>query len=266
MNILYIGELVGKAGLWAFKRGLPLLKNSYKPDFIIVNANSLTGGGGLGYNHSVYLHKLGADAISLGECAFYKKDLVANMAKIPYVVRPANLIKEAPGYGYRFFSVDGAKIAISVLLGQNSFGRIHANNPYTEFPLLMEKLSAETAFIIVDFHAQATAEKKILEELAVQNGLASAIIGSHTKVLSADAGITKGLAYISDAGRTGAVYSVGGSQIKSRIAEYQSGIPDWTHEADGPCEIQGLCIILNDKGRSEKIESFRLPVGDFKIE
>ncbi|MCL1930911.1 MAG: YmdB family metallophosphoesterase, partial [Treponema sp.] len=101
MKVLYIAEIVGKAGVYAFKKALPQLKNRYPWDFLIACADGATGGGGLGRNHAAYLHKLGANALTTGECCFYKKDLTENLEKMPYVLRPDNLNPGAPGCGSR---------------------------------------------------------------------------------------------------------------------------------------------------------------------
>jgi metallophosphoesterase (TIGR00282 family) len=269
VKILYIAEVVGKAGIWALKKGLPEIKKQFSPDFTIVCADSVTGGAGLGKNHAGYLRKLGADVLTLGECCFYKKDFVEHIDKMPYVLRPANLNASAPGLGYRVFKTyNGEKIAVAVLIGQSGFARLHGNNPAAMLPGLIEKLRQETPYVVVDFHAQATAEKlTLLRIAAAQKGACSALIGSHTKVQTADAMLFKNtggvsLAYITDAGRSGALNSVGGSLASTRIQEYLSGIPDWTREAWGSCELQGVMISVDREGRAQSIEAFRRPLPD----
>ncbi|MDR0731954.1 MAG: YmdB family metallophosphoesterase, partial [Treponema sp.] len=153
MKILYVAEIVGKAGVYAFKKGLPELRRRRPFDFLIACADGATGGNGLGRNHAAYLRKLGANVLTTGECCFYKKDLTENLAKLPYVLRPENLNVEAPGIGTRIYKVDNKKVAVTVLLGQSSFGRIHGNSPYALLPSLLERLNQETPFVIVDFHA-----------------------------------------------------------------------------------------------------------------
>ncbi|MDR2144316.1 MAG: YmdB family metallophosphoesterase, partial [Treponema sp.] len=209
MKVLYIAELVGKAGVYAFKKALPGLKQRFPWDFLIVCADGATGGNGLGRNHAAYLHKLGANVLVTGECCFFKKDLTENFEKIPYVLRPLNLNAEAPGFGSRVFKAGSEKIAVAVLLGQSGFGRLHGNNPLAKLPSLLERLRQETPCVIVDFHAQASAEKKALFFAA--DGRCSAVIGSHTRVQTADECVFPGgTAVISDAGRTGSRESVGG--------------------------------------------------------
>ncbi|MDR2479304.1 MAG: YmdB family metallophosphoesterase [Treponema sp.] len=259
MKIFYAAELVGKAGVYAFRKALPELKSRYPCDFLIVCADGATGGNGLGRNHAAYLHKLGANVLTLGECCFFKKDLTENIEKLPYVLRPVNLNPEAPGFGSRVYKAGGEKIAVAVLLGQNGFNRLHGNSPFAMLPSLLERLRQETPYVFVDFHAQASAEKKALFFEA--DGKCTALIGSHTRVQTADETVLPGgTAVISDAGRTGSCESVGGCEIASRIQEYTSGIPDWTKDAWDKPELQGVYIDINTDGTARSIERVRIEV------
>jgi metallophosphoesterase (TIGR00282 family) len=259
MKILYVAELVGKTGVYTYKKAINKLRSQYQWDFLIVCADGATGGNGLGRTHAAYIQKLGANVITLGECCFYKKDLTENIEKIPYVLRPENLNPEAPGIGSKVFKIGEKKIAVAVLLGQNGFTRLHANSPFTTLPFLLEKLRKQTPYVIVDFHAQASAEKKALFYFA--DGHCSAVIGSHTRVQTADETILSGgTAVISDAGRTGSFQSVGGSDINSRIKEYLTGIPDWTKDAWEAPELQGVYLELDKDGKALSIERIRFPV------
>jgi metallophosphoesterase (TIGR00282 family) len=259
MRLLYVAELVGKAGVFTFKKSLAKLKSRYPWDFLVVCADGATGGNGLGRSHAAYIHKLGANAITLGECCFYKKDLTENLEKIPYVLRPENLNSEAPGIGWKIFKAGNEKIAVTVLMGQNGFGRLHANSPFTALPALLERLKKQTPYVIVDFHAQASAEKKTLFYAA--DGLCSAVIGSHTRVQTADETILPGgTAVISDAGRTGSIQSVGGCEINSRIREYLTGIPDWTKDTWEAPELQGVYLDIGSDGKALSIERVRVGV------
>jgi metallophosphoesterase (TIGR00282 family) len=266
VKILYIAEIVGKAGVYACKKALPELKKEKNPDFVIACADGATGGNGLGRNHAAYLRKLGIDVLTTGECCFFKKDLTENLGKLPYVLRPDNLNAEAPGLGSRIYRSGGQsnpgspRIAVAVLLGQSGFARLHGNNPFSLLPPLLERLRQETPYVIVDFHAQATGEKQILFAMAA--GSCSAVIGSHNRVQTADERIIKGTAVITDAGRTGSLDSVGGNDPASRIQEYLSGIPDWTHDAWArPC-LQGVFIELDNGGKAVSVERICLPVAE----
>jgi metallophosphoesterase (TIGR00282 family) len=261
LKVLYIAEIVGKCGVYALKTALGDLKRQKNPDFIIAGADGVTGGNGLGRNHAAYLHKMGINVLTTGDCCFYKRDLVENMEKIPYVLRPENLNPQAPGIGSRVYAVGSARIAVAVLLGQSGFARLHAENPYARLSTLLERLRRETPYVILDFHAEATAEKRTLFALA--DGACSAVIGSHNRVQTADeTALPGGTAVITDAGRTGSRNSVGGTEINSRVQEYLTGIPDWTKDAWDKPEIQGVCMDIDSRGRSLSIERIQWPAPD----
>ena len=258
MKILYIAEIVGKSGIYAFKKAIGELKKKETPDFIIACGDGATGGSGLGRNHAAYIHKLGANVITTGEFCFYKKDLTEYFEKTNYVLRPDNLNIEAPGIGSRVFKIGNNKIAVAVLLGQSGFNRIHSNNPFSGLSAMLERLKQETQIVFIDFHAQATAEKKTLFVMA--KGHCSAIVGSHTRVQTADETILNGTAFITDAGRTGSSLSVGGCETASRITEYISGIPDWTKDAWEKPELQGVVIEIADDGKASSIKRIQYPL------
>ena len=164
---------------------------------------------------------------------------------------------EAPGLGARVFRANGKKVAAAVLLGQSGFARLHGNNPFSPLPVLLERLRQETQYVIIDFHAQATAEKQTL--FAMADGHCSAVIGSHTRVQTADERLLPGgTAVITDAGRSGSIESVGGNSREHRIKEYLSGIPDWTMEAWDKPELQGVFFEIAESGKAVFIERFRL--------
>jgi metallophosphoesterase (TIGR00282 family) len=259
MNILYIAEIVGKAGVYGVKKGLPELKKRLSIDFVIACADGATGGNGLGFNHAAYLRKLGVQVLTTGECCFYKKDLTENLSKLPHVLRPANLNPEAPGTGSRVFKAGDEKVAVAVLLGQSGFQKLHGDNPFSRLPALLERLRQETPIVILDFHAQATAEKQTVFFMA--GGRCSAVIGSHCRVQTADERILPGgTAVITDAGRTGSVDSVGGLERAARIKEYLSGIPDWSKDAWERPQLEGVFIEIAGDGRARSITRIRHPL------
>jgi hypothetical protein len=254
---LYIAEIVGKAGIYSLKKALPEIRRNRGVDFVVACADGATGGAGLGRNHAAYIRKLGVDVLTTGDYSFYKKDLVENIGKMPYVLRPANLNANAPGWGARVFQAGGRKVAVACLLGQAGFDRLHADSPFTALPELVERLRRETPFVIVDFHASATAEKLSLFRFA--DGKCSAVVGSHGRVQTADERLLPGgTAVICDAGRTGSVDSVGGCDPASRVNEFLSGIPDWTKDAWARPELQGVLIELADGGKASSIERIRV--------
>ncbi len=174
-------------------------------------------------------------------------------------MRPDNLNPQAPGTGSRIYKTNGQKVAVVVMLGQNGFNRLHSASPFIMLPVLLERLRQETPYIIIDFHAQATAEKKTLFFTA--DGGCSAVIGSHTRVQTSDEAVLPlGTAVISDAGRTGSSESVGGCDTSSRIQEYLSGIPEWTKDAWDKPELQGVYIDIAPDGKAKSIERVKIQV------
>ncbi|MBL8967556.1 MAG: YmdB family metallophosphoesterase [Spirochaetaceae bacterium] len=258
MRILYVGEIVGKAGVFTVKKLLAKTRKELGADFVIGNADSATGGAGLGRQHAVYLHKLGLDVLTLGECCYYKRDIVEQLGKSPYLIRPANYPYGNPGRGYRVFSTPKGKVAVIQLLGQASFPRVHLANPFQAATDLARKLREETKAIVLDFHAATTAEKEAMARHL--DGLVSVMVGSHGKTLTADARILGGgTAAITDAGRTGSLVSVGGADAATRIREFISGIPAWAKDGTAGLELQGCLFDIEDDGRASSMKALRIP-------
>jgi len=265
IRILYVAEIVGKAGVFTVKKTLAAAKRDLKVDFVIGNADSATGGSGLGRQHAVYLRKLGLEAITTGERCYYKRDIVEHMPKAPYLLRPANYPYGNPGRGFKVFTCarpgGDAKVAVLQLLGQAGFSRVHLANPYQCVTDLARKLREETPTIILDFHAATTAEKQTMSHHAA--GLVSAVIGSHTKAQTSDARVARGgTAYITDAGRTGSLMSVGGLDPDTRIREYLTGISAWAKDGTAGLELQGCLVEVGDDGRALSIEALRIPCAE----
>lgn len=258
IRIVFIGEIVGKSGVFTLKSTLPEIRERYAPDFIVANADSATGGAGLGVQHAVYLKKLGVDCLTVGDCAYYKIDMTEFFPKASWVLRPANYPYENPGRGWKVFQTPAGKIAVVPLLGQAGFPRVHAENPFPAIDHLVERISRETSAIVVDFHAATTAEKLTLSSYV--DGRVSAIIGSHCKALAADARIMKnGTAALTDCGRTGSILSVGGMDPDARVREFMTAVR--AYEGDGTLglETQGCFFRIDSSGKAEHMESFRIP-------
>lgn len=256
LRVLFLGEIVGKAGIYCIKSCLKELRRDYSVDFVIANGEGATGGFGLGKNHSIYLHKLGVDAITSGECIYYKLDMVPHINKAGYILRPANYPPGNPGRGWRIFNVGDRKLAVINMLGQSGFNRVHLSNPYSFLPEIVSRVSTETKNIILDFHAATTAEKNSMFFHA--DGMVSAVVGTHFKVLTADAQIfPKGTGVITDAGRVGSIDSVGGLASDIEIQKYLTQIPERSKDAWGNLELQGLVIEINENGKTTDIEVIR---------
>ncbi len=254
MKIVYVAEITGKTGVWVVKTTLKNLKRKFTPDFIIANANSATGSSGLGKQHAGYLKKLGIDCITVSDSAFQKKDLVDTFDTISYVLRPANLPAISPGRGFKIFRTEkGERIAVVSVIGRIGHHKIMGENPYIETEKIVEKLRVNTDLIFIDFSSLATAEKQAFGFML--DGKVSAVIGSGSKVQTADACILpNGTAYITDAGRTGSLNSVGGYAAESKIMEYKSSLPDFGKETWEMPVIQGIYLETDENGRTLQVE------------
>jgi metallophosphoesterase (TIGR00282 family) len=222
INVLFIGDVVGRLGRAIVKELLPSLKAEFKVDLTIVNGENAAAG--FGITEKVYneLVSLGIDIITMGNHMFDKKDCVSSVGVCPRIVRPANYPPGTPGKEYAVVEVKGKKVGVINLLGRVFIGAFDC--PFRAADALIEKLKKETGTIIVDMHAETTSEKTAMGYYL--DGRVTAVLGTHTHVMTADERmLPAGTAYISDVGMTGAYDSVigmGGDQI---IARFLTGIP-----------------------------------------
>jgi len=257
MRVLFIGEIVGKAGIFCVKHLLPKLRAERQIDFVVANAEGTTGGFGLGKNHAIYLRKLGIDVLTGGERIYYKLDLIPFMQKASFILRPANYPPGNPGRGWRVYPVGDKTVGVVCLLGQAGFTRVHLSNPYTFLPELLARMRQETNTIILDFHATTTAEKYSMFRLA--DGKVSAVIGTHTRALTADEQILPGgTGVICDSGRTGSLNSVGGMDPEVEVQKFLTQIPERSKDAWSDLELQGVLLDIDDAGKTTSIERLRL--------
>jgi len=256
-RVLCLGEIVGKGGVFCVKSMLSKVKAEKEIDFVIANGEGATGGFGIGKNHAIYLHKLGIDVITSGECIYYKKDMVSFIQNASFVLRPANYPPGNPGRGWWIYEKNGRKLAVISLLGQAGFNRVHLSNPFTYLPELVSRVKDETRTIILDFHATTTAEKYNMFHMA--DGMVSAVVGTHTKALSADETILpKGTGVICDTGRTGSLESVGGLDPEIEIRKFLTQIPERSRDAWKKLEMQGVVIDIDEEGKATRIERLRI--------
>ena len=258
MKILFIGEIVSKAGVFTVKKMLPKIRKEHGIDFVIANGNGVAGGFGMGKNHSLQLKKLGLDVITSGECVFYKKDMVGFISKASFLLRPANYPPGSPGRGWGVFDVGDQKLGVINMLGQSGYYRVHLSNPFSYLPEIVNRLKETTDHILVNFHATTTAEKQTLFHL--MDGKVSAIIGSGTKAITADCGLMpKGTAVITDSGRTGSLLSVGGLDPELELRKFMTQVPERSQDCWEGLELQGVILDMGSKGKVKSIESIRIP-------
>ncbi len=254
MKILAVGDIVGENGLNKLKDLLPTIIEKENIDFTIVNAENTSGGMGLTDKDFNVLQKMKIDAITMGNHTWGKKDIFAFIDN-PKIMRPANYSKGVPGKGYNIYECKGKKIAVMNLIGRTDMS-ILSENPFTVADELVNKLSKEADIIILDFHAEATAEKIALKNYL--DGRVNIIFGTHTHVQTADEEITeKGTGYITDLGMTGPKKSVIGMDVSASIKRFLTSLPERYKLADGPAILNG-CVFEIDDDTCKTIEVYRI--------
>ena len=255
-----MGEIVGRCGTGVIKTILKKYRAEHDIDFVIANGEGVTNGFGLGFmNAQTIKYNMGVDVFTLGEKAFYKMDMVENISRKDWILRPFNYPEDVPGRGIRYYVVNDKKICIINLLGMMGFNNPHLNNPFLVIEPLVDKARENTNLIVVMIHAQATAEKKAMFKLL--EGKVSAVLGTHTKVLTADSQLSRGTAYITDLGRCGATESVGGFDPETEIKMYRTQVNARSKESWAKPEMQGVVVTFDkDSGAATDIEPVKIPV------
>ena len=254
-SVLYLGDIVGEPGRDAVAELLPALKKELDPDLILANGENATHGRGLNLKHYQELSRLGLDAFSSGDHIWAYPDLVAELdnAKVN-VIRPANYPK-APGRGFLDLTVKGKRVRLINLMGR-VFMKDGLDNPFLAFDKLVAEYPVPDA-VIVDFHAEATSEKRAMAEYI--DGRAQLMVGTHTHVPTADAQILAlGTAFISDLGMTGPQDSCLGADKKEIMQSFLTGMP-WRYTVSaGQCELGAVFSTIDfEAKRALSIEHIR---------
>lgn len=251
MKILAVGDIVGENGLNKLKEILPNLKQRERIDFVIVNGENVAGGMGITSRDFKQILFAGADVVTLGNHTWSKKD-VFNIIDDERILRPANYPKDVVGKGYNIYNYKNKKIAVINLIGRTNMG-VLSENPFLEADNIIEKIKDKVDYIIIDFHAEATAEKIALANYL--DGKVNIIFGTHTHVQTADEMILpNGTAYITDIGMTGPINSVIGMDKNASIKRFVTTLPEKYKIADGESKFNSCLFELDDEtGRIEKI-------------
>ena len=261
MKILFLGDVMGRAGRGAIAERLPGLRAEWALDFIIVNGENASQGAGLTAEHARVILQAGADCITLGDHAFDQKDMIQFCETEPRIVRPLNFSKVAPGKGARVFDVQGGrKILVAQVLGQ-VFMKRPFDDPFSaiETVLKTHRLGAVVNAAVVDMHAEATSEKMAMGHWC--DGQASLVVGTHTHVPTADAMILAGgTGYMTDAGMCGDYNSVIGMEKLEPLRRFITGMAASRFEpANGPATLSGVYVETDDRsGKAVKIRKIRL--------
>ena len=254
MKILAIGDIVGEIGLNKLKEELPKIIEKENIDFTVVNAENASGGMGLTVKDFNLLTKMKIDVITMGNHTWGKKDIFSFIDN-PKLLRPANYSKGVPGKGFNIYEYKNKKIAVVNLIGRTDMG-ILSENPFTVAEELVYKLKEKADIIILDFHAEATAEKIAMKYFL--DGKVNIIFGTHTHVQTADEEITQnGTGYITDLGMTGPKNSVIGMDPKASIKRFVTSLPERYKLAEGEAILNGCVFELDDNNKVKNIYRIR---------
>ena len=249
MRILFLGDVVGRSGRSALISRLGGLRQAWKLDFIVVNAENATSGVGLSPDHATALLDAGADVLTLGDHAFDQRDMAAFIDREPRILRPLNYAAAAPGAGARVFEASrGRKVLVAQVLGQVFMKRPYAD-PFSAIDRVLRAhpLGGMVAASLVDIHAEATSEKMGMGHFCA--GRASVVVGTHTHVPTADAMILPGgTAYLSDAGMCGDYDSVIGMEKDEPMRRFVTGMGKGRFTpAGGEATLSGLFVETDDR-------------------
>jgi len=217
MNILFIGDIVGKAGREVIRDLLPSLKQEYKPQLVIANGENCAHGKGITLRLYKELLSYGVDYITMGNHTYAKKELLNDIDQMNKLIVPYNYIDRV-GNGYRIVNINNKIVCIINLLGQALMGD-YMTSPYDSFKSIKEEIKEQVDIYFVDFHAEATAEKRIFVEYFKED--LNVFVGTHTHIQTADEDILHDkIAFISDVGMCGPYDSIIGRNIDESIRSH----------------------------------------------
>ncbi|WP_424983701.1 TIGR00282 family metallophosphoesterase [Maritalea sp. S77] len=260
MRILFLGDVMGRAGRQAVMDHLPRLKREYQFDFVIINGENASHGRGLTEKHFECLLDAGADMVTLGDHAFDQRETLGVIARDNRLLRPINMSDAAPGRGAMLYDAPNGQRVLVV----NALGRVFMN-PIDDPFYAVEKAVSDCPLgdvadaVIVDFHAEATSEMQAMGQFL--DGRASLVVGTHTHIPTADHRVLKGgTGLMSDAGMCGDYDSVIGMEAEEPVNRFVTGM---TRErftpAEGNPSVCGVVIETDNRtGLCTSIQPLRV--------
>jgi metallophosphoesterase (TIGR00282 family) len=243
MRVLFIGDIVGSPGVTFVRRALPVLIAQEGIDLVIANAENAANGSGLTPNLYRRLREAGVDVVTLGDHIYKKADIIATLEKDDRVCKPANFPPDAPGRDFAVATArDGTATAVFSLLGRTFMRSVDC--PFRAADRVLASLAGQTRCIVVDVHAEATADKYLLGHHL--KGRVSAVLGTHTHVPTADEQILPGgTAFISDVGMTGPYDSILGRRIDRVLYTTITFVPSAFDVATGDVRLGGAVVDID---------------------
>jgi metallophosphoesterase (TIGR00282 family) len=263
VNILFIGDIVGRPGRDLVKRAVPALVERHHVDFVIANVENAAAGAGITGDLADWILGCGVDVMTTGNHVWDKKELLEYISRQPKLIRPANYPAGAPGHG-RYVGRTPSGVAVAVL---NVMGRVFMSPLDNPFKVVLEQIAAaegHARIIVVDFHAEATSEKCAMGWHL--DGRVTALVGTHTHVQSADERVLPGgTAYITDVGMTGPHDSIIGMDKQSALSRFVTGMPSRLEPATGDPRVNAVIITADERtGRAEAIARVNLSERDVR--
>jgi len=259
MRLLILGDIVGRSGRDAVIAALPGLRAQCRADFVAVNAENASHGFGLGPEMADALFAAGADAITLGNHAWDRKEIIPYIVREPRLLRPLNFPPGTPGSGAAVITLrDGRKVLIAQAMGRLFMEALDDPFRAVEDLLSRYKLGVNIQAALLDIHAEATSEKMAFAHAF--DGRVSAVVGTHTHVPTADHQVLPGgTGFCADLGMCGDYDSVIGMSKAASVTRFIRKMPgERLAPAEGPATICGAFIETDDKGLAERIEPIRI--------
>lgn len=256
MRIIAIGDIVSSQGCDYLRQVLPELKREYGADIVIANGENSAVGNGILPKTAQFIFDSGVDAITLGNHSLKRVEIGEYLDNNPFIIRPCNYHPSAPGKGSMILDKGFCQVGIINLQGAIYLDNI--DNPFDSIDREIERMHNDgVRIILVDFHAEATSEKRGMGYYL--DGKVSAIYGTHTHVQTSDDQILpNGTGYITDLGMTGPLHSVLGVTPELAIQKMRTNLPVRFANPDGPCTLEGCFFEIDNKsGSTVKIERFR---------
>lgn len=244
IKILFFGDMVGKPGRFAVRDFLAekISADDTTPTFVIANVENASHGFGLTEKNYNELSSYGIDCMTSGNHIWDKKEIFNYIENAEKLLRPLNYPSKVPGVGSRIFEFNEYKIGVINLLGRVFMNLV--DDPFRMVENEIKRIKEITPIVIVDFHAEATAEKICLAKFCSELG-ASAFFGTHTHVQTADETILNGMGYITDAGFCGTSDGVIGMEYKTSLNRLLTGLPERYEVAeDGKTQINAVEVEL----------------------
>jgi metallophosphoesterase (TIGR00282 family) len=255
-TILFVGDLVGGLGRRTLLGLLPALRERYEPTFVVVNGENVAGGLGITPRIADELFAAGIDAITLGNHTYHRKEVYAYLDERAEIVRPANYLRSQPGHGWCVIERDGVRLGVVNLSG-NLF--LRAGRPaFVEIDAVLAELRGRVDHVLVDMHAEATSEKIGMGWFV--DGRATAVVGTHTHVPTADARVLPGgTAYITDVGMTGPRGGVIGVKKEQAIESMATHMPIRFETSEEDPWLNAVVIRCSQPLRADAIEQVLEP-------